>query len=225
MKKTTKITAVLMVMAMLLTALAGCGNSSDDKGGSADTGNADVYHVGIVQQLEHPALDEATKGFQQALTDKLGKDGVEFDLQNAQNEAANCATISQGFVSSNVDLIMANATTALQSASQATSEIPIVATSITDYATALNIEDWKGVSGTNITGTSDLAPLEQQVAMITELVPEAKQIGLLYCSAEPNSVYQIKEVEKYPDEKGLKYTEYASADSNEIQAVTTKAVS
>ena len=107
MKKTTKITAVLMVMAMLLTALAGCGNSSDDKGGSADTGNADVYHVGIVQQLEHPALDEATKGFQQALTDKLGKDGVEFDLQNAQNEAANCATISQGFVSSNVDLIMA----------------------------------------------------------------------------------------------------------------------
>ena len=215
MKKTTKITAVLMVMAMLLTALAGCGNSSDDKGGSADTGNADVYHVGIVQQLEHPALDEATKGFQQALTDKLGKDGVEFDLQNAQNEAANCATISQGFVSSNVDLIMANATTALQSASQATSEIPIVATSITDYATALNIEDWKGVSGTNITGTSDLAPLEQ----------EAKQIGLLYCSAEPNSVYQIKEVEKYLDEKGLKYTEYAAADSNEIQAVTTKAVS
>ena len=88
-----------------LTALAGCGNSSDDKGGSADTGNADVYHVGIVQQLEHPALDEATKGFQQALTDKLGQDGVEFDLQNAQNEAANCATISQGFVSSNVDLI------------------------------------------------------------------------------------------------------------------------
>ena len=225
MKKTTKITAVLMVMAMLLTALAGCGNSSDDKGGSADTGNADVYHVGIVQQLEHPALDEATKGFQQALTDKLGKDGVEFDLQNAQNEAANCATISQGFVSSNVDLIMANATTALQSASQATSEIPIVATSITDYATALNIEDWKGVSGTNITGTSDLAPLEQQVAMITELVPEAKQIGLLYCSAEPNSVYQIKEVEKDLDEKGLKYTEYAAADSNEIQAVTTKAVS
>lgn len=107
---------------------------------------------------------------------------------------------------------MANATTALQSASQATSEIPIVATSITDYATALNIEDWKGVSGTNITGTSDLAPLEQQVAMITELVPEAKQIGLsVICSAEPNSVYQIKEVEKYLDEKGLKYTEYAAA--------------
>lgn len=120
---------------------------------------------------------------------------------------------------------MANATTALQSASAATADIPIVATSITDYATALNAEDWQGVSGTNVTGTSDLAPLQQQVEMITELVPDAKQVGLLYCSAEPNSVYQIKEVEKYLDEKNIKYTEYAAADSNEIQAVTTKAVS
>ncbi len=226
MKNTRKITAILMVMAMLMAALSGCGgDSSGGSASSAENKSGDVYHVGIVQQLEHPALDQATEGFKAALIEKLGEDGVEFDLQNAQNEPANCATISQGFVSANVDLIMANATTALQSASAATADIPIVATSITDYATALNAEDWQGVSGTNVTGTSDLAPLQQQVDMITELVPDAKQIGLLYCSAEPNSVYQIKEVEKYLDEKNIKYTEYAAADSNEIQAVTTKAVS
>ena len=165
-----------------------------------------------------------TEGFQQALKDKLG-DKVEFDLQNAQNEQANCATISQGFVSEKVDLIMANATNALQAASASTADIPIVATSVTDYATALNIEDWTGATGTNVTGTSDLAPLDQQVEMIAELVPDAKQVGLLYCSAEANSVYQIKEVEKFLDEKNIKYKEYAAADSNEIQAVTTKAVS
>ncbi len=226
MKNTRKITAILMVMAMLMAALSGCGgDSSGGSASSAENKSGDVYHVGIVQQLEHPALDQATEGFKAALIEKLGEDGVEFDLQNAQNEPANCATISQGFVSANVDLIMANATTALQSASAATADIPIVATSITDYATALNAEDWQGVSGTNVTGTSDLAPLQQQVEMITELVPDAKQVGLLYCSAEPNSVYQIKEVEKYLDEKNIKYTEYAAADSNEIQAVTTKAVS
>lgn len=222
MKKTTKITAIFMVMALLMMTMAGCGEKKDE--GSADGGSDKVYKIGIVQQLEHPALDQATEGFEQALKDKLG-DKVEFDLQNAQNEQANCATISQGFVSEKVDLIMANATNALQAASAATADIPIVATSVTDYATALNIEDWTGATGTNVTGTSDLAPLNEQVEMITELVPDVKQVGLLYCSAEANSVYQIKEVEKFLDEKNIKYKEYAAADSNEIQAVTTKAVS
>lgn len=222
MKKTTKITAILMVMALLMMTMAGCGEKKEE--GSSDAGSDKVYKIGIVQQLEHPALDQATEGFEQALKDKLG-DKVEFDLQNAQNEQANCATISQGFVSEKVDLIMANATNALQAASAATADIPIVATSVTDYATALNIEDWTGATGTNVTGTSDLAPLDEQVEMITELVPDVKQVGLLYCSAEANSVYQIKEVEKFLDEKNIKYKEYAAADSNEIQAVTTKAVS
>lgn len=226
MKKTRKITAILMIAAMLMMALTGCGGGGGDTAGSADSGDAaKVYEVGILQQLEHPALDQATEGFKQALIDKLGEDGVKFDLQNAQNEATNCATIAQGFVASNVDLIMANATTALQSASAATADIPIVATSVTDYATALNIDNWTGATGTNVTGTSDLAPLDQQVEMIVELVPDVQKVGLLYCSAEPNSVYQIKEVEKYLDAKGIAYEEYAAADSNEIQAVTTKAVS
>lgn len=224
MKRKMKFTALIAVMALLLMTVAGCGDSSSG-GGSAESDNTgEVYKVGIVQQLEHPALDEATKGFEQALIDKLGEDGVDFDLQNAQNEQANCSTISQGFVSGNVDLIMANGTNALQAASAATADIPIVATSITDYATALNIEDWTGSTGTNVTGTSDLAPLQQQAEMIKELVPDVQKVGLLYCSAEANSAYQVSEIEKYLDEMNIAYEEYAAADSNEIQAVTTSAV-
>lgn len=211
--------ATLLVMSM-----AGCGDEKTS-GGSADAAKQDAYQIGIIQQLEHPALDEATEGFKQALIDKLGEDGVSFEEENAQNEVTNCATISSGFVSDGMDLIMANGTNALQAASQATSEIPIVATSITDYATALNISDWTGATGNNVTGTSDLAPLAEQAAMIKELVPDVKQVGLLYCSAEANSKYQIDEIEKALDELNISYKEYAAADSNEIQAVTTSAVS
>ena len=215
MKRKMKFTALIAVMALLLMTVAGCGDSSSGSGPSESDNTGEVYKVGIVQQLEHPALDEATKGFEQALIDKLGEDGVSFDLQNAQNEQANCSTISQGFVSGNVDLIMANGTNALQAASAATADIPIVAT---------NIEDWTGSTGTNVTGTSDLAPLQQQAEMIKELVSDVQKVGLLYCSAEANSAYQVSEIEKYLDEMNIAYEEYAAADSNEIQAVTTSAV-
>lgn len=224
MKRKMKFVSVIAVIAMLMMTMAGCGGESSNNGSSAESGSADAYQIGIVQQLEHPALDEATEGFKQALIDKLGEDGVKFDTQNAQNEQANCSTISQGFVSGNVDLIMANGTNALQAASAATADIPIVATSITDYGTALNITDWTGASGTNVTGTSDLAPLKEQAEMIKELVPDVQKVGLLYCSAEANSAYQIGEIEKYLDEMGIAYEEYAAADSNEIQAVTTSAI-
>lgn len=131
---------------------------------------------------------------------------------------------SQPVRADDVDLIMANATSALQACAAATSEIPIVATSVTDYATALNISDWNGSTGTNITGTSDLAPLDQQVDMLAELVPDVKQVGILYCSAEANSVYQATEVGKYLDKKGIAWKEYTAADSNEIQSVVTNAI-
>lgn len=216
--------AAIAAATLLVMSMAGCGDEKTS-GGSADAAKQDAYQIGIIQQLEHPALDEATEGFKQALIDKLGEDGVSFEEENAQNEVTNCATISSGFVSDGMDLIMANGTNALQAASQATSEIPIVATSITDYATALNISDWTGATGNNVTGTSDLAPLAEQAAMIKELVPDVKQVGLLYCSAEANSKYQIDEIEKALDELNISYKEYAAADSNEIQAVTTSAVS
>jgi len=232
MKKQAKIVAGVLVAAMAMFTFAGCGSSSSGSGsaagGSAESSAAaansgKVYNIGIVQQLEHPALDAATEGFEEAVKEKLGKDNVKFDLENAQGEQANLGTITSGFVTDGVDLIMANATGSLQAAASATSDIPIVGTSVTDYATALDIKDWTGKTGKNITGTSDLAPLDQQAAMIKEIAPEAKQVGLLYCSAEPNSKYQIENISKELDKLGMKYKEYSAADSNEIQSVTTKA--
>jgi putative ABC transport system substrate-binding protein len=190
---------------------------------AAATTSDKVYNIGIVQQLEHPALDNASQGFEDALTEKLG-DSVTFDLQNAQGEQANCATISNNFVANNVDLILANATTALQCAAAATADIPILGTSITDYATALDIDDWTGTTGTNISGTSDLAPIDEQENMLVELFPDAQNVAILYCSAEPNSKYQATEFEKALDADGISYKEFTAADSNDIPSVTQSAV-
>lgn len=219
-----------MATAMVL-GLVGCGNASSTQTASGSTSSTEagtdgkVYHIGVCQLVEHEALDAATQGFQDALKDKLGENNVVFDVQNAQGEETNCATICTGFVSDNVDLILANATASLQAASAATNSIPIVGTSITDYATALNADDWNGTSGTNITGTSDLAPLDQQEAMIKELVPDVTQVGIVYCSAEANSVFQANQIEAALEKDGIAYKEYSAADSNEIQSVVTKAVS
>ena len=219
-----------MATAMVL-GLVGCGNASSTQTASGSTSSTEagtdgkVYHIGVCQLVEHEALDAATQGFQDALKDKLGENNVVFDVQNAQGEETNCATICTGFVSDNVDLILANATASLQAASAATNSIPIVGTSITDYATALNADDWNGTSGTNITGTSDLAPLDQQEAMIKELVPDVTQVGIVYCSAEANSVFQANQIEAALEKDGIAYKEYSAADSNEIQSVVTKAAS
>ena len=175
--------------------------------------------------VEHEALDAATQGFQDACEEKFGKDNVKFDVQNAQGEQAMCSTIINNFVSADVDLILANATLPLQTAAQATSTIPILGTSVTDYATALDIDGWTGTVGGNVSGTSDCAPLDQQAAMILELVPDAKTVGMLYCSAEPNSEYQVNAVtealkELNPD---LEIKNYTFADSNDISSVATSA--
>ena len=220
MKK--KIIALVTVMTLVMMTMAGCGSTTE---GSAAAGGDQVYHIGICQQLEHPALDLATQGFEDKLTELLGEGNVEFDLQNAQGEAANCSTIASGFVAADVDLMMANATTALQACAAASSEIPVVGTSVTDYGTALEIDDWTGTTGTNVTGASDLAPLDHQAEMIKELVPDVTQVGLMYCSAEPNSVYQIEQIGKCLDDLGIAHKEYSAADSNEIQSVVSNAVS
>ena len=182
----------------------------------------DTYNVGICQLVQHPALDAATQGFMDTLTAKLG-DKVKFDLQNASGDSATCITIVNGFISSDVDLIMANATPALQAAQAATEEIAILGTSITDYASALDIEGWTGVTGTNISGTSDLAPLAEQAAMLKELFPDAKNVGLLYCSAEANSVYQVEVITKELTALGYTCTNYAFADSNDVSSVAMNA--
>ncbi len=200
-------------------------NSSDvnsDNGGN-DNASDKKYSIGICQLIEHPALDAATDGFMAALTDKLG-DNVEFNKQNAQGESTNCTTICNTFVASNVDLILANATGALQAAASATNTIPIVGTSITNYAVAMDIDDWANKTMDNITGTSDLAPIDGQEDMLVELFPDVQQVGILYCSAEANSKYQVNLFEQALEADGIAYKEYSVADTNEIQAVTTTAV-
>ena len=214
MKKWMKATATMMVLAMAMT---GCGG-----GGAEEAASGDTYTIGIVQQLEHPALDAATQGFQDKLTEMLG-DSVTFDYQNAQGEQTNCTTIATKFVSNDVDLIMANATTALQSAAAATADIPIIGTSVTDYVTA-GVIDTNEAPGTNVTGASDLAPIDQQIAMLIELVPDVQKVGIVYCSAEPNSVYQSQLAQAELDKANIAWAEYTAADSNEVQSVVTKAV-
>lgn len=182
----------------------------------------ETYTVGICQLVQHVALDAATQGFQDALTEKLG-DAVAFDVQNASGDSNTCSTIVNTFVSDGVDLIMANATPALQAAVAATGDIPILGTSVTDYATALDIDGWTGATGVNVSGTSDLAPLDQQAAMLGELFPDAKTVGLLYCSAEPNSKYQVDVITGYLTEMGYECEEYTFADSNDVASVAQSA--
>lgn len=223
-----KLTAICMALVMT-AALAGCGGKDSQSGagtsGPGSTNNSEkTYTVGICQLVQHEALDAATEGFKAALTEKLG-DRVKFDEQNASGDSATCATIANQFVSSGVDLILANATASLQAAAAATNKIPILGTSITDYATALQLSDWTGVTGSNISGTSDLAPLDQQADMLHELFPDAKNVGLLYCSAEPNSEFQVKVVSEALEGYGYTCKPYTFADSNDIAAVATTAAS
>lgn len=183
-----------------------------------------TYTVGICQYVQHEALDAATRGFKDAMTELLG-DKVEFKEQNAQGDSHTCPIIMNSFVSDGVDLILANATPALQAAATATDEIPILGTSVTGYAVALDIDDFDGTVGGNVSGTSDLAPLDEQAAMIEELFPEAKNIGLLYCSSEPNSQYQVDVMTEELANRGYSCESYSFSDSNDISAVVNRAVS
>lgn len=226
-----RLLAALLAGAMAFS-LTACGSSNGDTSDSTTDSTTDSatasgasYTVGVCQLMQHVALDAATQGFQDKLTELVETDGktVEFDVQNASGDSATCTTIVNGFVSSGVDLIMGNGTAALQAAQSGTADIPILGTSITDYATALDMSDWTGTTGTNISGTTDLAPLDGQAEMLKELFPDAKNVGLLYCSAEPNSAYQINTIKPMLEEMGYTCTEYAFTDSNDVASITTNA--
>ena len=228
----------LVLAAMLLVSMAACTGTAPAATTAATTAAAETtaaadetsaqtetdktYVVGICQLVQHPALDAATQGFKDALTEALGG-AVSFNEQNASGESVNCATIVNSLIASNVDLILANATSPLQAAASATADIPILGTSVTDYASALEIDDWNGTVGGNISGTSDLAPLDQQAAMLRELFPDVKTVGLLYCSAETNSKYQVDVIRGYLEEAGLTCEEFAFTDTNDVTSVTQKA--
>lgn len=234
--------ALALIMCLALAACGGSQGTSASSGGSAlagttagsqsTTGSSDeqsaepaaaAYTVGICQFVQHDALDAATRGFRDALTDALG-DAVKFDEQNAQGDSETCPTIVTGFVANDYDLIMANATPALQAAVAATQTIPILGTSVTDYATALamDIDASKG-TGINVAGSSDGVPGQLYADLLLELIPDAKKVSILYCSAEPNSVIQADDfIASMPD--GIACGVFTFADSNDIQAVVTAAI-
>lgn len=203
------ILAVLMVLS-----LAACGK---------DSPSGDRFVVGVCQLTPHLALDAATQGFTETLTELLGKENVEIKVSVAAGDAATCSSIVNAFVSEEVDLILANATPALQSAAAATTDIPILGTSVTEYGVAMGIENFNGTVGGNVSGTSDLAPLDQQAKMVTDWFPQAKTVGLIYCSAEANSKYQVDTVQGYLEAAGLSCTQYPFADTNDMAAVTQTA--
>mgnify|MGYP001523240446 CR=1 FL=1 len=237
-----KALVLLLALAMVLS-LAACGSApastpaeepaaapaeepaaapAEEPAAAPAAAEGEVYTVGICQLVQHVALDAATQGFKDALTEALG-DKVQLVEQNAANDIPTCATIVNGFVSDGVDLILANATPALQAAVAATDSIPILGTAVTEYGVALDIKDFNGTVGGNVSGTSDLAPLDQQAAMILELFPDAKKVGILYCSAEPNSVYQSDVVKAELEKSGVTVSVYTFADSNDVAAVTATA--
>ena len=207
-----RILAIFLAVLMLLS-LTACGAADEGK-----------YVVGVCQYMPHDSLDQSTQGFQDALMEALGEDKVVIKVQNAAGEISTCSTIVDGFLAEKVDLIMANATPALQAAVAATDTIPVLGTSVTDYAAALGMSQWNGLVGSNVSGTSDLGPLDEQAAIIQELFPEAKTVGLLYCSAEPNSVYQIEIMEDSLTEMGYTCHRFVFNDANDLHSVTQAAV-
>ena len=239
-----KLLALMLALGMTVS-LAACGGSTDsadttasesetteestdaaeteETADAAEASGDGSYVIGICQLVQHEALDAATQGFKDAVTEALGAENVTFDEQNASNDSATCATIINQFVSNNVDLILANATAPLQAAAQGTDTIPVLGTSVTEYGVALDIDNFDGLVGTNVSGTSDLAPLDQQAAMLQELFPDAETVGLLYCSAEANSQHQVDTVQGYLEEMGYTCTQYSFSDSNDLAAVATTA--
>ena len=234
MKNLSKLTALALsgVLALSLAACGGSGTASTPAPETSAPGTPapetaspageTAYTVGICQLAPHVALDAATEGFMDAINEALPGQ-VKFDLQNAAGDSPTCATIVNGFVSADVDLIMANATPALQAAASATGDIPVLGTSVTEYGVALGIDGFTGTVGTNVSGTSDLAPLDQQAAMIKEWFPDAKTVGLLYCSAEPNSQYQVDVVQAELEKLGYTCTQYPFSDTNDMASVTQNA--
>ncbi len=210
---------ISMILSMLLigTSLIGCGNSTVDNNGQSTGTNESKKNIGIVQLVQHDALDSANKGFVDALKEKGYEDGknIAIEQQNAQGEQANAQTICSQFVDAKKDLIFTIATPAAQAAYNSTKDIPIVFTAVTDPVDADIANDWKS-SGTNVTGTSDKVPVDQQIDLLKKLIPDAKTLGVIYNTSEANSVIQVDELKKAAEAKGLSVKEIGVTNVNEI---------
>ena len=202
---------ILAVLVILMLAIA-----------PAALAQQESYKIGICQLVQHDALDRATRGFMDALSEKLG-DKVSFNLQNASGDTGTCISIANSFIAEEVDLILANSTQALQACYASTGDIPILGASVTDYAAALDMDSWTGVTGVNVSGASDLAPLQDQAELLRQLFPDARNVGLLYCSAEANSEYQAAIITGFLTGMGYRCTPYTFTDTNDVFSVTQTA--
>lgn len=223
MKKTI---LTLLAFPVLAVGLSACGGGSSQAPSSAapqssaapSSAAPKTFKIGVSQLGPHPALDAATQGFVDTLQAHFGN-RVDIDVQSADFDTAICNTIANNFVSKNVDLIMANATPALQAASAATASIPILGTSVTDYGVALDIEDFDGKTGINVSGTSDGVPYAPQAAMVKEVFPDAEKIGIFYCAAEANSKIQGDQMKIEFEKLGFSVEVATFSDSNEVSTV------
>lgn len=206
--------AMLLCSVMIGTVLTGCGSTSSS---SSAGSSGKMKNVGVVQLVQHDALDSANKGFVDGLKEKGYEEGknVTFDQQNAQGEQANAQTICKQFADSNKDLIFAIATPSAQAAYNSTKDIPIVFTAVTDPVSAEIAKDWKS-SGTNVTGTSDKVPVDDQVKLMKKLLPDIKTIGVIYNTSETNSVVQVDELKSEAEKEGLAVKEIGVTNVNEI---------
>lgn len=205
----------LLTLAVLGISLIGCGGKVETS--STSTDSSDIKNIGIVQLVQHDALDSANKGFIDALKEKGYEDGknIKIDQQNAQGEQANAQTIAKQFADSKKDLIFAIATPAVQAAYNATKDIPIVFTAVTDPIAAEIAKDWTS-SGTNVTGTSDKVPVEDQIKLLKQLLPDTKTVGVVYNTSETNSVIQVDELKSAAEKEGIAVKEIGVTNVNEI---------
>lgn len=236
--KLKKLLSTLLASALLIGSMAGCGNSDSGSTDAPKTDNTQnstpaestsdsgkKLKIGIVQLVEHDALDGAYKGFVDGLAEAGFVDGenVTIDYQNAQNEQANCQTIATKFVNDKVDLILAIATPAAQAVANATKDIPVLVTAVTDPADAKLVAS-NEVPGGNVTGTSDLTPVSEQMELLKQIYPDTKTVGMLYCSSESNSKFQVDLAKKKAEELGMATKDFTVSSSNEIQQVVQSMV-
>lgn len=237
MRKMGKIVTALMAVTLSLGAM-GCGSSevktAATEGSASETvatskeevsQKSDNFKVGVIQLVEHAALDAAYEGFKEGLKEAGYEDGknITIDYQNAQGDQSNCQTIATKLVNDQSDLILAIATPAAQAVANTTKDIPILVTAVTDPADAKLVAS-NDAPGGNVTGTSDLTPVKEQIGLIQKIVPEAKTIGMMYCSSEANSKFQIEMAQEEADKLGLKTVEATVSNSNEIQQVAQSLV-
>ncbi|MBR3693268.1 MAG: ABC transporter substrate-binding protein [Erysipelotrichales bacterium] len=211
-----KLLSMILALGMILS-LTACGNDTNN--------DPNMTNIGVIQLAEHPALDSSYEGFMAALQDAGYVEGenLKVDYQNAQGDPSNCDTIANKFVNNKVDLILAIATNAAQSAANATKDIPIVLTAVTDPEYS-GLVDSNELPGGNVTGTSDLTPVEAQIDLLTQILPEAKTVAVMFNGAEDNSIFQANLAKTAIENKGMIYKEVSVSELSQIQSVVESLV-